>query len=181
MKNIHSGFTLARKQTGFTLIELLIVMAILGILFAGLVVAINPAEQIKKANDSQMKTSTAEFRKAIFRYTTSRSAYPWDEVAEGGVDCLNGNNDPVGVLVADVDECNDALIAVGDVGVSIQDNAQLREGLYVTEDVTSSPNNLIVCYKPEAQQNINDPLTQFTSEGEATCTVGSGDCYWCAY
>ena len=50
---------------GFTLIELLVVIAILGILAAVVLIAINPAERIKEANDTQIRSDVSTIASAI--------------------------------------------------------------------------------------------------------------------
>jgi type IV pilus assembly protein PilA len=50
---------------GFTLIELLVVIAILGILAAVVLVAINPGQRIKEANDSGVKSAVGQVATAL--------------------------------------------------------------------------------------------------------------------
>ncbi len=50
---------------GFTLVELLVVVAILGILMAAVVLAINPAEMMAKGRDSTRLSDMDSLRKAI--------------------------------------------------------------------------------------------------------------------
>jgi prepilin-type N-terminal cleavage/methylation domain-containing protein len=62
---------------GFTLIELLVVIAILGVLAGGVLVAINPLEQLARGRDAGRKTTVDQLGKAIQSYYTSQSAtYP---------------------------------------------------------------------------------------------------------
>lgn len=52
-------------SSGFTLVELLIVIAILGILAAGIVVVINPMEKINSANMAKAETFAAGIRNSL--------------------------------------------------------------------------------------------------------------------
>lgn len=62
---------------GFTLIELLIVIAVLGVLAAVVLVAINPIEQLARARDAGRKTTVGQLKNAIQAYFTSRNGtYP---------------------------------------------------------------------------------------------------------
>lgn len=64
-------------QLGFTLIELLVVIAILGVLAGGVLVAINPLEQLARGRDAGRKTTVDQLGRAIQSYYTSQSAvYP---------------------------------------------------------------------------------------------------------
>ena len=54
-----------KKLTGFTLVELLVVVAILGILAAILILAINPAEAQRKTRDSTRISDLATVRQAV--------------------------------------------------------------------------------------------------------------------
>ena len=61
---------------GFTLIELLIVIAILGILASGILVAINPLGQIQKARDAVRRSDGKQINDAITRYFIVNGSYP---------------------------------------------------------------------------------------------------------
>lgn len=62
------------RKKGFTLIELLIVIGIIAILAGIVLVAVNPAEQFGKANDSERKSEIGTVLSAIYQYQTSPSA-----------------------------------------------------------------------------------------------------------
>lgn len=65
----------------FTLIELIIVMAILAILATGLLMALDPVEQVRRGSDSNVREQAAEITKGIQRYyaanASSANPYPW--------------------------------------------------------------------------------------------------------
>ncbi len=64
---------------GFTLIELLIVIGIVGILAGIVLVAVNPALQFGKANDSERKQEISAVLKSVYQFQaspTSRGALP---------------------------------------------------------------------------------------------------------
>jgi type IV pilus assembly protein PilA len=67
------------KNKGFTLIELLIVVGIISILAGIVLVAVNPAVQFGKANDTERKSEISSILKAVYEYEASpasRGALP---------------------------------------------------------------------------------------------------------
>lgn len=71
-----------KKSSGFTLIELLIVIAVIGVLAAVILVALNPLEQLARGRDAGRKNSTSELSNAVQAYYTSRGgSYPTNGVA----------------------------------------------------------------------------------------------------
>jgi len=68
---------------GFTLIELLIVIAIIGVLAAIVLVAIDPAEKLAQARDSGRKSDLGQIATALEAYFTSSSnaQYPANQDA----------------------------------------------------------------------------------------------------
>ena len=67
-----------KKLFGFTLIELLIVIAILGILAAAVLVAVNPAKRQRQARDSARKSDIGQIATALQAYFTTpgQGLYP---------------------------------------------------------------------------------------------------------
>jgi prepilin-type N-terminal cleavage/methylation domain-containing protein len=62
------------NKKGFTLIELLIVIGIISILAGIVLVAVNPAVQFGKANDSERKSEIGTILSAIYQFQTSPTA-----------------------------------------------------------------------------------------------------------
>ena len=63
-----------KNKKGFTLIELLIVIGIISILAGIVLVAVNPAQQFGKANDSERKSEIGTLLSAVYQYQTSPTA-----------------------------------------------------------------------------------------------------------
>lgn len=63
-------------RKGFTLIEVLVVIGILAIIFAIVLIAINPRRQFNLANDTQRKSNVTELRKAFIQYFLDYRLYP---------------------------------------------------------------------------------------------------------
>ncbi len=75
-----------RKLQGFTLIELLIVIAILGILAAAVLIAINPTKRTGQARDAGRKNDIASIVTEVQAYYTTpgQGVYP---SRDAGVSC----------------------------------------------------------------------------------------------
>jgi prepilin-type N-terminal cleavage/methylation domain-containing protein len=61
---------------GFTLVELLIVLAVLGVLAAVVLIAINPLEQMARGRDAGRKSAIAQLGRAVQSYDISTLSYP---------------------------------------------------------------------------------------------------------
>ena len=61
---------------GFTLVELLVVVGMLSVLMSIAFIAINPMEQLKKAEDSTRKHDLEEIRNALDLYYNDKGCYP---------------------------------------------------------------------------------------------------------
>lgn len=64
------------SSKGFTLIELLIVIAVIGVLAAGVLVAINPLQQIRRANDTKIRSDIGQLTQAAQAFYTLNQFYP---------------------------------------------------------------------------------------------------------
>lgn len=95
-KKFFKGFIQQQRNgAGFTLIELLIVIAILGILAAAVLVAVNPAKRQKQARDSTRKSDVGQLATALQAYFTAPGAgvYPAGNGAPGGLTALTASGD----------------------------------------------------------------------------------------
>jgi prepilin-type N-terminal cleavage/methylation domain-containing protein len=63
-------------RRGFTLIELLIVIAIIGVLAAVVVLALNPAAKINSANDATIKANMDAIQSAVNLYQVKNNQLP---------------------------------------------------------------------------------------------------------
>lgn len=82
------------SSEGFTLIELLIVIAILGVLAAGILVALDPVEQLARGRDAGRKSAATETGRAFQAYYTANGAYPtigqWTDAVGTNVMVVSG-------------------------------------------------------------------------------------------
>lgn len=62
-----------KHQKGFTLIELLIVIAIIGILAAVVIIAVNPGRQLAQANDARRSSEVNALLNAIGQYAVDHA------------------------------------------------------------------------------------------------------------
>jgi prepilin-type N-terminal cleavage/methylation domain-containing protein len=79
--------TVSRKDilsSGFTLIELLVVIVILAILAVAVIVAINPAQRIAAANNSQVESNVSAWGGSAAAYAAQYGGYPQAWAAVGG-------------------------------------------------------------------------------------------------
>jgi len=66
----------ATKDSGFTLIELLIVIAIIAILAAAVIIAVNPGEQLSKARDATRERHVQALESALYVYQYDNGIFP---------------------------------------------------------------------------------------------------------
>lgn len=94
MKSAQKKGLALKKLKGFTLIELLIVIAIIGILAALVLVALDPAEKLRQARDSGRESDIGSIATAMESYYTSAATagYP------GGAGCSGSSG--INTLVA---------------------------------------------------------------------------------
>lgn len=170
---------------GFTLIELLVVLGILGILAAALLAAINPVEQLKKAQDTSLKTVAAEFVSANVRYYSTHNALPWFSVANGGANCYTGGATLSSVTMSSLTTCLTTLISEGELKQSFLSTNNLNKAIVSNPNPqTSGAQDTIVCFQPQSNSQQLDANTKYTQAGATgtSCKSQGGTtlCYWCA-
>jgi prepilin-type N-terminal cleavage/methylation domain-containing protein len=64
------------KKSGFTLLEILMVIAIISILAALVIVAMNPVRQLAQSRDTQRKSDVKEISNALHQFFIKKNTYP---------------------------------------------------------------------------------------------------------
>ncbi|OGE83914.1 MAG: hypothetical protein A3B23_03430 [Candidatus Colwellbacteria bacterium RIFCSPLOWO2_01_FULL_48_10] len=76
-----SSYRATSLSRGFTLLELLIVITIISVLSVILIVALNPAETLRKARDTQRMSDMASVKTAIGIYVTTKTTPQLDGIS----------------------------------------------------------------------------------------------------
>lgn len=164
MKNISRGFTL---------IELLIVIAVLGILAAVVLIAINPIEQLARGRDAGRKTTLGQLKNGVLAYYTSRQGVFPPETDTWIQDSLVVTGEirqlpPLQPYTAGGAACAD-LVTVG------------RQGNYCYDNNSAVPPNVVVYVQLESSSEdgkcataLDRPYFVFDSVSGVTCLVCAG-------
>ena len=174
-----------QKQRGFTLIELLVVLGILGILAAALLAAINPVEQLKKAQDTSLKNLSAQFVSATVRYYSAHNALPWSSVANGGANCYSGGNTFSAVSMSSLTGCIQTLVSEGELKQSFLNSNNLNQAVVTNPNPqTGAAQDVVVCFQPQSNSQQIDSNTKYSQNGSTASGCksqgGANACYWCA-
>jgi prepilin-type N-terminal cleavage/methylation domain-containing protein len=169
-----------RLNTGFTLMELLIVIGVLGILAAGLLAAIDPFEQLKKARDSNYRSGAIELLQSVQRYYANHGYFPWRNT---GTSCATNAgaalapSTPGSSLAAQmvkvgvsqdslIDTCLTDLITDGEL------KSTFKQGLNTTVYLSSwTKTDSRVCFSPESKSTRNDSQTIFNLDSSGGTPV----------
>lgn len=184
--------------------ELLIVIGVLGILAAGLLAAIDPFEQLKKARDTNNRNATVELLSGLTRYYANHGAFPWNLTTPPTVcnrSVATENLGGFGAMAADafsiqdtaLSDCIEAsLVTDGELKTTYMDGIGSLH-IFVASDPTDAT-NLITCFKPEGKSARSDAATKYEITGtsknyaivdqttqtpQACPDVTNGDCAQC--
>jgi len=162
-----------RLQKGFTLIELLVVIAILAIMLAISIVAINPREQLSRANDYSAKALTLDFIKSSIEYYTTSHAFPWVKNSDCATQVAAGGT------LDQMPDCVTELAKGGKLEEQYNEAPQLKE-IYASK----CGNTVVFCYNPKSKIENTDGEANYDKFGvnNPGCPGHAStrdDCYWC--
>ncbi len=184
-------FKKSQGSAGFTLIELLVVIGILGILATALVATIDPFEQLKKAQDANVKNTAVEYVDANIRYYTTNNALPWgSQDAPYGTACgttVGATTGPTSTVILNnlASNCIAELINQGELKGAFTSAAGVLDSIILT----GTTNSVTACFSPQSRAQKSDTNTKFKLSGGNQFTVAptsqcpnatATDCYWCA-
>lgn len=186
---MRNYFKSLKINKGFTLIELLVVIGILGILAAALIATIDPFEQLRKAQDSNVKNTAVEFVNASTRYYTTHNTLPWSDSNITTISQCSGVTPANSIASINLTTASGTCY----LQALITDN-ELKQGFTT---VTSVLSNIVVagttngatgCFQPQSRSQQRDANTKFIFSGGTfvtsnTCAALGGNvttCFWCS-
>lgn len=155
-------FSLPTSNKGFTLVELLVVIAVLGVLAAGVLVAINPVEQLARGRDTSRRTAITEAGRGASAYYTTQGA-----VVNGTGGFLT-NLKAAGEIKVIPDNPGTGADCTAFSGAETAGATANMESGYCFESNTTT--NEFVIYSPI--ESSSEKL-KATGNGTTTCTSGS--------
>lgn len=182
---LSKNFPVAKQ--GFTLIELLIVIGVLGILATGLMAAVDPFEQLKKARDANNRNAVVELHNAATRYYATHGSFPWD-VTPAVTTCDNtifGGSRATDPTALPLNDANMSLCIA-----AFEADGELKTGFLTALGNTAANMHISstgltqvsVCFAPEGKALWNDPQTKYNMQGvdcgTTACATGTyqADC-----
>lgn len=175
-------------QKGFTLVELLIVIAIIGILAVGVLIALDPVEQTRRASDANLLQSASDVKNAIDRYYATKLRYPWCTSASAAGTCTFQTNPPfAGNCSAATTAMSGATCGAG-VLTELVNVGELKSTLSAS---TATALNLVIqnaglayklAFDPQSKAYDTNPNTATTNDcvtAGTGCTVAGNTCYYC--
>ena len=155
--------------------ELLIVIGILGILAAGLLAAIDPFEQLKKARDTNNRSATLSLLSGFTSFYANHGAFPWNLTTPSANCKRAAANDPLFLLgklttnsmeIHNMEAClTESVIADGELKDTYMAGIGATQ-IFVASDKTDLT-NLWVCYAPEGKAARLDASTKYLVTGAA--------------
>ena len=154
------------------MIELLVVIGVLGILATGLLAAVDPFEQLKKARDANYRNATIETLNAFTRYYATHGYFPWNGTGTIPAGCESvtaadaayylvpansiGGTAAVDARTTLTDCITNSLIADGELKTSY--SSGLQTSLWVS---SGSKTQIRVCFAPEGKALRRDATTSY--------------------
>ncbi len=133
-----------QNKRGFTLIELTIVLAVIAVLAVGIIAALNPGEQSKRANDARIKHTMGEFMNATQAWDISNGYSPFcsSTLCSGqrGPDLLTNAGDDLSARVISKLVAQNELTSNFDIQTAADQSK-------IASTFIASTNQLTFCYK----------------------------------
>jgi len=176
-------------KKGFTLIELLIVIAVLGILAAGILATIDPFEQFKKARDTNTRNTIVELYNSFIRFNANHGLWPWEASAgcAGGGGCTIPNSTVLSGIIPNIVSTiiTDGELKSGfatNIDASVLTSARITA---LTNVTTGEVETVAVCFLPSSKTIRKDVNTKYNMNGSTNSPAcpgngTTGTCYWCA-
>jgi len=165
-----------KLHVGFTMIELLIVISVLGILAVGLLAAVDPFEQLKKARDTNTRQSALSLQTSFIRYYATHGGLPWNTTSLATCYGAYAGASPAvpvsGIAISDAD-MSDCITTGPEGDGELKDGFVLAlstgaDSMFVTSTTASSAS---VCFAPQSKSVRAEENVKYDATGVDTSAV----------
>lgn len=155
------------------MIELLIVIGVLGILAVGLLAAVDPFEQLKKARDTNSRQAAISIQTALIRFYATHNSLPWT-MTTPPTGCAALAVDTAVTVTAQEDCINGALVGDGELKADFVTalGEATADSMYISRSGAAA---VSVCFSPASKSMFAEDTTKFSNIAADLSTAGGGD------
>lgn len=136
---------MTKKLKGFTLIEILLVIALIAVLAAIVIIAINPGRQLAQGNNSQRRSDVNTILNAVYQYSTDNNGTLPSSITTTDTEICKTGGTCTGLIDLSVLTLNEKYV------VSIPQDPQCTSANGVCYNIVKTANGRITVSAPSAQ------------------------------